>query len=429
MSFLRKGIIVSGGQILRVGVSMLAGILFARFLGPKGMGQYELFRSTATIVATLVAMGMGAATIYFLNNRKVPADLLVTTTAKAISVLGIVLAVVLTATFLSNRSYFGEISPVIAAAFALGVGALMAAGVLRAVLVAEMAARRMVVVDLAGVVLLLATGTALALSGLLKSQTALLALAVGNCGSLTLVIYFLRRHIRLSLPFDWRMLGNIIVYGVKLAAASFLYVLSYNLTVLLLRWLSPEGFSEVGLYTRAVAVCSLATLMPTALGPLLLAKLAGSTGPTRARQAEMACRIYVVYGLVACAGILLLGKYVIWLLYGKAYLGAQVALLILGPAIALNPLFSVCNNLLAGDGKALLTAGILVGTVAVVASVTCLAVPHLGIRGAALGALCANAFTAVASMAVCRRLYGLKLANCFLPQKSDFRYVLSALKG
>jgi len=133
------------------------------------------------------------------------------------------------------------------------------------------------------------------------------------------------------------------------------------------------------------------------------------------------------YGLLAAVFLMIFGKWIIWLMYGHEYLRAQEALIILAPAVAMLSLFNVCNNLLAGDGRALVTACILVGTVAIIATVTYLAAPVWGIRGVAAAALCGNAFTATVSLAACNRYFHLNPLKCLIPSRSDLAYVIQSL--
>jgi len=427
MSLLRKGMLVSGGQLLNIPLGMAAGIIFSRALGPAGMGQYELFRTTAVLAATVVALGLGQANIYFLNNRQIGPERIATNTLTVGSVLGVLLAVVLFAAVLLHRGYFGSVSVPVALVFALGVALGLNTNLLRTILTAQLAARRMVAIDVARGLTLLVCGGALALAGRLSSGSAIVALSVSSAAAFGLLLAYLARYIKLTRPFEWPLLRGVVVYGLKLAAANLLQVLAASTTVLLLRYLRSDQFADVGLYTRAVAVCSLVSVVPTALGPLLYAKWCSTRGPERARQAELASRLNLAYGLVMCLGVALLGKYVLWLLYGREFIPGAAALLPLAPALLFLPLFEVCNNLLAGDGKAMITACILAGTLCVVASVTYLTVPSLGIRGAALGVLGGNAFTGLVSLAVCRKLYGLRIRHCLLLQKDDWQVIQGVL--
>lgn len=426
-SFLKKGILVSSGQILGIVLGMLASILYSRQLGPDGMGQVELFRSASLIGVTLAVLGLGNASIYFLNNRKVPLVEVAGNALKMGMAMGFLLAICLGTIFFVNRDYFGLIATPAVAFFALGAGAQVGTNMLRPLLVAQLAAAKMALVDVVVPATLLVGGLALLAAGWLSPAMMLAIQGVSAFCALGVVLGYLRGSLNLRHRFNWKLLLDLIVYGLKLAAANILLNLGSNITVILLRHIQPYQFTDVGLYTRAVSIAGLITLVPAALGPLLYAKWSGTTGITRTRQAEMAARMSLTYGIVAAVVVTVFGKEVIWLLYGQQFLRAQEALNILAPAVALLSLFNVCNNLLAGDGRALVTACILAGTVAIITAVTYLAAPVWGIRGAALGALCGNAFTAVVSMTVCRRFFQLNPLRCLFVRTSDFAYIWLAL--
>jgi O-antigen/teichoic acid export membrane protein len=406
---------------------MTAGILYSRTLGPEGMGQYELFRSTSILAATLFTLGVGNANIYFLNNRKIPRPAIVTNSVKLAIVMGIALCLGLTVVFMGFPGYFGTVSVPVAIFFAAGVGCLLTVLILRPVLTAGLDVKRMIWVDLIQRITLLAGGAASALLGLLRPQLALVVLSAASMSGCILVLLYLRADIKMPLPFDWQLYGDVLGYGLKLAASNILMVATMSLTLMLLRYLRAEDFGAVGLYSRAVAVSSLVSLVPITIGPLLFAKWSGEPAEVRTRQAEMATRLNVLYGATAAVGVVAFGKYIIWLMYGEEFIGAQDALQILGPALVFLTLFDPSNNLLAGGGRAAITAWILAGELILVCVVTWLTVPSIGIRGAALGVLCGKAFSAILALAVCQRLYGLDLRHCFVANGNDLAYVRRGL--
>jgi len=430
MSFLRKGILVSGGEMVGVVLTFLAGILYSRVLGPDGIGQYRLFQTTSIIVATVVAMGTGRSSIYFLNNRNIPAEKISTNLAKFALVSGLVIAAGMSAAFLGLPWYFGRVSKPIAVTFAVAVAALLGTGLLRQILVARLEARRMVSVNLTRNLLILAGGAVLAVFGWLTTETALLMLAGAIFVGFALVLSYLRKDIHWSIPFDWRLFGRVLVYGLKLAAANLFYLLSFEVSVMLLRYLMRRDFGPIGLYSRAMTISSLVVMVPRVLGPMLFAKWSGVVGQVRARQTEMAIRLSMTYGIFTAVPIMLLGKYVLQILYGRAFVPAFDALQILVFSTIFVAIFIVCSSVLAGDGRAFLTAWISAGSVVIIFVLTYLLVRmlNLGIRGAAIGALCGNGFTAVVSFIICCRLYGLRPLSCVLPRRSDLGYVVAALR-
>jgi len=144
-------------------------------------------------------------------------------------------------------------------------------------------------------------------------------------------------------------------------------------------------------------------------------------------QVEMAARMNSTYAVLSAVLVMLLGKFLIWVLYGEGFLGALPALMILAPGLIAVTLFGPFNQLLASDGRAAITAWVLAGTAVVVFLVTWFAVPALGLRGAALGALAGNAFMALGAMVICARLYGVRPWRCVMLRRSDLKYTVQAL--
>ena len=244
MSFLRKGILVSAGQIASAALGMIVGILYSRALGPNGMGRFELFRSVEVIAVTLMAAGLGNANIYFLNNRKTPLETVLANGIRFALATGILLAVLLTSMFWLMPWYFGKISLPMAVLFAAGMAMTLGRVLLGPILMAQLAVTRTVSVDLANGVVLLALGSLAVVGRALSVEAALIILACANFAGLFLVLFFLRKDIRWWHPFDWPLLKDMLVYGVKLASANLLQVLVFQVTVLMLRgWTRPASWT------------------------------------------------------------------------------------------------------------------------------------------------------------------------------------------
>jgi O-antigen/teichoic acid export membrane protein len=429
MSFLRKGILVAGGQVVGVMLTMVVGVINSRTLGPDGMGQYELCRSFLFTAGLALALGIGPANIYFINNRKIPIEVITTNAVKGVLVSSVVIALAAALAIYSFPNYFGEIPLPAIIMLGVGVASHSSGIVLRPILIARMEARRLVVADMASGVVLLCGAAFLAAGGWLTTPWALIVLSMSFCSRVFLLIFFLRKQIDLTFRFRWDLLWGVLGYGLQLGAAAVLVGLTGNLTVMLFRYLRPGAFDEIGLYGRAVAVSSLILLVPLALAPLLYAKFAGTEGLERSRQAEMVLRTNVLYGLVTALVVALLGKYFIWILYGAEFLAAQKALVFLAPALFMVPIISVCTSLLAGGGRPMTRVYVAGGTLVVTAGVVYLLVPVWGMCGAAAGVLVGNVFAALTLMAVCRKLFNLNLYRCLIPQRDDVRYIRNALKG
>ncbi|HVI48418.1 MAG TPA: polysaccharide biosynthesis C-terminal domain-containing protein [Chitinophaga sp.] len=428
MSFLRKSIFVTAGQMSGIMLNMLAGVIYSRALGPGGMGQYELFRSAQMVVVTFVSLGMGTASIYFLNNLKYDPKDIVSNTAKISLLLGALLVIGFTAAVMFNPSYFGTIRFITATLFSFGSAALLNTATLRPVLVAQLASKRMVIIDMLPRIIVLLGGLLMLLLSQRSSSFAITALGVGNTLACLTLFYFLREHVQLSMPLNWKLLGSLLKYSVKLSASNFLYVLTANVTVMLLRYSQQQNFSQVGLYTRAVAISGMITMIPSIVGSMLYAKWAGLKGEMLTKQAQFAMRVSSTVSFCISAVVFIFSKYIIHLLYGSAFYGANTALRILASSLVFITISSICNNLLAGDGKAMTTMYILLCTFTIVGTVTWLTVGKMGIEGAAIAVMCGNVFSCITCLTICKRHYNLDITKCLVMRKSDVQTLMKSLK-
>ncbi len=429
MNFLRKGILVSGGQMFGIFLNMLVGMLFSRALGTNGMGQYELFRSTAVIGATIGALGLGSASIYFLNTLGRDRRQITTVSFRIAVVMGCALAVVLGVIIASNPDYFGDVPLSTLVPFVLGVGGFVSTQILRQILVAHLAGRKLVAADLTNRVVLLIGGGLLCLGRWLTPALAITVFACGHMAATVLLVTMLRRDIDLGMSVHWKLFRQLVGYGLKLAAANVIFLLCAHTTVFLLRYLRKGDFGAVGLYSRAVAVAALVSIVYQSITPLIFSRLTKAELPARTRLAERVGRLGTSFCILSFIALQFVAKYVILLLYGEAFLGAVAPLRILAFSLVLLPLLGAVNSLLASDGKALTTAYILAGAFAVVVTVVLIAVPRLGIAGAAVGALCGNLFSVTVGLAVCAKLYGLRPLQMIGLRPYDIAYVRDALRS
>lgn len=428
MSIVRPAAHAFGGQVLSVVVTLATGILFSRVMGPDGVGRFDVFRVALTIVVTVAALGIGSAAIYVINHLGRSVSEVVTNSLRLGVWLGLGLALAVVAAVRFLPQYFGETPLALAIVYALSNAASLIVALLSPALVAQFRIGWANLVALAGVGAPLIGGAIAAPLGALDPPLAIYLLAVGQFAALGLLLAAFRREIRLRLPHDRRLLRTLLAQGVKLAAASLLYMLSLNSGVILLKVMRGEDFLDVGLYSRAMTIAGLVTLVPRGIGPLLYSKWSGAGGPERVAQVELVARLNTAYALVCTVGLWVFGEFAITLLFGTAFARAQDALVLIAPALGCFVVYDVFNNLLAAAGRAGVTAAILAASLAIVLGVSATLIPEWGIRGAALGTLAGNAFMALSSMIACGRMFGVRAWNCLVPTARDAALLRARLR-
>ena len=426
MSFVRKGLGFGAGQLIIAGGSFLTGIIFARGLGPNGMGQYALLQTTALFAATFAALGLGPSTVYFLNNRKVPVDIVTTITLKFCFWWGSAVCIGIALLVSTAEGFFGRFPIWIVALFGLGVGAQFSVGIVRQLLTARLAVRPVLWLDLLRVLALFVPALVLALLGLLTVEVAVSILSAASFVRLAYALPMVWQDFRFTIPFDCRLLLRIFNYGVKLSAANLLYLLSLEVAMLVLRHLMNDDFAPIGIYSRAVSLCGLIAVLPRALGPLLFAKWSEPENSKTGSQIEATLRVMNTYGLAAFAGILLFGEELIVTLYGREFLGARGPLTILALSTVCVSDFIVLTRVLAGTGRVRITILISSIAVGIIVATTYILVPNVGIAGAAVATLIGSAFSTSAAFFACAQVFGVRVRKSVFVSKSDLAAIVDA---
>lgn len=428
MSLLRKGILAGGGSVICTGIGVVTNMMLSRALLPEGMGRYQVPLAAGVLIMTVISLGIGQSNIYFLNKHKIEQQNIVMNSVWFGLVGSAMLLLLIPVFFSCFQEYFGALQLSTQIIFSIGTATLLCFNLLRPVLTAGLKIRQNVGARIAnklGIVIVVAFGFVF---GFLSVDTALIAVSFGNVVALALVICFLKEYFDFGISFSWKLFKKTLIYGLKMFVANFVSLVNVSLGLMLVRYLIPENFTSVGYYGRAVAVCGLIMLFPASVGPLLYAQWSGLSGRQRNAQVELAVRLHFAAGAAIVTILMFLGPLIIAILYGKVFLPAVGAMRILAFGVALRCVFSVCTNLLASDGRAHVTGYILGLSVIVTAVLTCLLVPYFGIRGAALADTIAGFIALVTGILLLKRDYGLELGKMILLKRSDFTYILNAIR-
>lgn len=427
MGFVKKATLLGVSEFFLACAGVISSVIYARFLGPDGVGQFSVFMSTLTVVVPLVSLGIGRANIYYLNTKRYSRQQVINNSLTFGLGVGLVLTIGMTAFFRLREPFYGSFPLIYLACFSFGMACHVVISLLRPVLVAAIASRKILSVDVIQRVVLIGAALLVALSGYLTVGLALVITMLGGLAGVLLLLYFLRGDLGKPITIEREWFQETATYGIKIAASGIIFAITSSLTVLILRLRLIEDFSSVGYYTRAVAISGLAVLIPRAMSPLLYAKWSDSINQDKTGQIERAARFNVGYGVLAAIGLIVFGKWLVLLLYGSSFLPAYKVLYIFAPAMVFMCLFSIFNSVLASDGRAATTAKALGVSLTLVVGLTYWLVPKYHMYGAAVAVLIGNALSTTILGFVCCRLYGLRFSRMLVVHPSDLRYVFNAL--
>lgn len=196
--------------------------------------------------------------------------------------------------------------------------------------------------------------------------------------------FFFRRSFRAKLKADWKMLKTMIGDGYHLLLASMGIAVYGQVDKIMIG--SILGNKQLGYYTAAYAIATLWYFVPSAISNSMRSKIFSACDDEEEYGKSNRVLFLIVTGLGVCAGIgfMLIPTQLIGLLYGAEYLDAKVALMILGWCGLFANIGTARSIWLVGKGlhrysKNFTLMGAMVNIV-----LNALLIPWIGINGAAI---------------------------------------------
>ena len=417
--FLRDVSFVLGGNLgVRV-LSVATGILLARTVGAEGKGLYTVAMTLPIMVAAIGQLGMGQALIYYLRQRVLSREQILGTLILADAVLGTGLFVLAIwgAPELSTNLFRG-LDPTLIWVAALFIPVRLVVSQLKALLRGLGRMRAFSVVSTfqgaaaLGAVLLMWAGGDLEIARILSAQLAIELCLVGVCALLAC------RGMALPRP-GLGTLRRLLGFGLRSHVVYILVLLEKRFDILLVNaFLDP---ARVGIYTVAVGLAQLVSLMSNSMGLVLYPRIAGASSKEVREFLPRISRLTLLTSALLAAALLAVGQFVIWILYGGEFADAYAPLVLLLPGVIMLGLSLVCETYLRGTGRPGISSVVAALSFATNLMLNLVLIPRYGIAGAAFASSVSYSLRTAMLMVVVLRMTELRVVDLLVPRASDLR--------
>ncbi|MDQ4145282.1 MAG: oligosaccharide flippase family protein [Actinomycetota bacterium] len=404
---------------------LLASVITARWLGPRGKGLFASLTLLSSVVVQLCTLGLGDAAIVYVGQKKVSIQRALASTGAVTVVAGLGgTAVVWVAAWLSFRRDWSDVRTGALIA-ALGVPVFLAAVNSSFLLSAEerIPASSAVLAMLAGAVvpglLLFVVVVPLGVSGAmlasLVSATAAFALGAGLLS---------RSRLNFRPCWDSQYLKLALRYGISVQA-------SYLLTVVFLRGdllfvYSLAGPRAAGLYSVSLTGAALVSLLPIAISGATFPRLSRLEDEDANRLTAQLCRLGLVATLLSAVLLVPAIPIAVPLLFGSPFTPAVPATLILiAGSMIWSAQWLLCRARAARGFPGLLVKSFGLSLVTM-CGLDLVLIPRFGINGAALASLAASCAGLLVCLAAFARSTWWKLPlTQLVPGWGDFRFFVT----
>ena len=416
-----QGSIATASDILTKVLSMGLGIIVARGFGAEGKGVYSLVITFIGFSSLIGSAGINFAHVYLLSGQRYSLQLIarnaflftVANSAIIIPIAYLVYPLV----GLEKSVGFGYF-PLIAAMIVCFIFNTH----VNAILLAQEHIARLKILSLviptlkliAFMTILLHTST-----DKINFSQLVVALALPTIAGTLIYLGQLFRLVKKPIGpgVNTRLMKDSVAYGLKNWAGNLLSQLTYRFDYFLVQ--SFVSIAQLGYYSVAVSVSELLLFVPRAFSSILLPKFARYEQSFAEAAAAAAIRHILALALFLAINLGVLGRSIIYFLYGARFLPAYIPLLVMLFGTLAMSIVGVIFNFFAGRGRPEIPSYILGGGFILNTGLDFVLIPRWGVIGASLASMVAYISITIVSLWFFWKVTSVKLSKMLLLNRED----------
>lgn len=402
-------------------------VVISRSLGPSQKGQYDIVLLIMNTAATLVLVGFGSANVYMGARQR---ELLPALTGNSIAAGLLFGGIALVS--LELLTYFVPFQDYLSSNH-ISLTELRWIAVLLPVILIYTYLRDIVRAagNIAGYTMLNVIQTVINLANLIVMlmlldraiQGAIEAWVISQIATATITLIYVLRLLKQRPSLDWALFKNSMAFGMRLHVGNIAQFLNYRLDVLLVSIiLTPVS---VGLYTTATGLAERIWDIPAAIRTPLLYH-ASARPESAAQLTARLCRVIAtILGLI-CLFLVVAGTPLIQFLYGKDFLPAVPAIMLLLPGVWSLGIGKLVAIHLTSMGRPEVGTWAALASLAATIILDVILIPKWGISGAAVASSAAYTISTAVVMHVFRRTTGIHIFDLVIMKREDWTIVRAA---
>ena len=230
---------------------------------------------------------------------------------------------------------------------------------------------------------------------------------------ITVTIYLIKLKI---VPQFWKVdlkfLITVLKFGFLPMFSALLLTINYSIDILFLRNMGTDV--ELGLYSLAVNIISYVWMIPDAFKDVLFSRSAKSLDR---KNISFSMQISFAFILMCFFGFIVLGKFLITLMYGKEFVDAYAVIVLLIVGALSMSIYKIIGIILVSQGKRVVNFVSLAISASVNVVLNYLMIPKIGMMGAAIASIASYTICAIILLFYFRREFSFTFKELFIPSK------------
>lgn len=218
-----------------------------------------------------------------------------------------------------------------------------------------------------------------------------------------------------------------IKFGFQAYLGNAIQFLNYRLDMFLIAFLT--NLTLVGYYSISVAMAEALWYFPGAVGTIIFARTPLLSAEDANASTPRICRNTLFLTILAALVMFVLGKPIIAVVYGSAFLPALIPLWLLLPGIVALSIDMVLGNEITGRGKPIVGTIVAAVSLAVNIPLCIILIPKLGITGAALASSVAYVVDAIVVTIIFLKMSKNSWVDTLVIKREDFSIYTNVLSS
>ncbi len=425
---LKRSLLTMAFQATQLAALFVIAVVVTRATGPHGQGVFTLVVVIAFLAPLVTGLGLTVAAVYHLGRGIYPAVAIFSTTLTfAIASAALSMLAVTIGYLLLRHTYFRDVSDagfgfllaMILASHLLSSCAALVLGTGRPIHYAALNAIPAIVAIVVMAVLWGAT--------LLTVDRALMSWAIGNWIAAAAAVGLASRVGRIRLGIHRPALNALLGFGLQSYLANVASFLNYRLDSLIINALL--NVVNLGYYSIAVAMSEAIWYLANAVSTVMFPHVSSMDRKQADRLIASVCRNTLLATFIGCVAMLLLGRWLVILIFTDRMLPAVQALWLLLPGTLMLGLGKVASSYFIGIGKPIYGAYVAPMNLVLTVGLDLLLIPRYGINGAAVASSIVYTLGSVIALALLRKESKQGIWEILVVQPSDFRRYAEAIAG
>jgi O-antigen/teichoic acid export membrane protein len=422
-NFFKNTVATMSRQVMGILLGLLASVIIARMLGPKGNGMYSLITLLPTILQTMLNIGVGTSSVYYVGQKKYEIkDIVKTNTAIGLflSLTSIVIGIIVVL-FFSDKVFQGV--PHLYLYLILVIMPLLMNNDFYLVIFQAVqdfkSFNLLALVRQFGALISLAILLFIFHTGLVGT---VFSFVIGVISQFLVTMYLFKKKMNITIfsgKISKEYYKNSFSFGFRAHFSNILSFINYRADMLLISmFLTPAA---VGLYGVAVSIAEKLWIVSQAISSVLYPVVSSSSDDeSKNRLTSAISRNVLLFSILGGIAFYIASNFVFDILYGAKYSESSYMLKLLMPGIVLFSVDRILSNDLAGRGKPELNMYTSMFTVVSNLGLNIILIPRIGIAGSAIASSVTYSLSTLIKMFLFKKNTGVSYSQFLIPQKEDF---------